>query len=449
MRHAWMLGLFLGALLLRLFNIEQNNLNLDEIGVVLYAQSPLVDTIKQALAHVGSVPLDYVMTWLTWRALGHSDGILRLAPVLWGSLSVVILYAIGLRLFGHWPAAAAALPLALSPLHIELSRQVRMYSLGTFLILIVVWVFMLAIERKRWHGWVVFAMALAIALYAHYYTLFLLPAMLLWLVVFKRDQAVPFTLASITALILFAPWFYYDNIVLRANTTNTAPVHLWSEIRIHAPTITASIAAWPLWLLWLAAPVVAYTRRNQSLWLVWGISVVGLLCVLVIGIVSRYGIGGRHVVAFLPYFWLVLAGTLGLWITQRRMIALVAGAAIVAIVLFLPEVERLYYAPSHDYQAATQQLRWNIRPGEKIIADDPRWLWYYMSEYRGHAPWLHFSEWTPERLMQFGNRVWIVVVEKDRLPTWTPPAGWVFEPAYSVKGVEIYRFERTPELSMR
>jgi mannosyltransferase len=112
------------ALALRLYQLGEESLWNDEVVSIGSAEN------IRGLAR--SRPLYFVMLRV-WMLFGHSDAWLRGLAVVFGVLSVWILYRLGQRLGGESLGLIAALILALSPLFIDLSQEIRFYTLSTLL----------------------------------------------------------------------------------------------------------------------------------------------------------------------------------------------------------------------------------------------------------------------------------------------------------------------------
>lgn len=119
-------------------------------------------------------PVFFSLLYL-WRQLGFSGEIgLRLLPLLFGLLQIPLAYAIGRRLGEARLARTFALLVAASPLLIEFSQELRMYSLVALLALLQVWLLLRLAERASWPRWLLFTLTALCGVYTHlHYWLFL------------------------------------------------------------------------------------------------------------------------------------------------------------------------------------------------------------------------------------------------------------------------------------
>jgi predicted membrane-bound mannosyltransferase len=148
-RAPWLYGsalaaLFAVALLVRLEGLERRMLCHPEnfvpgLSVPTWASSPPpADDLEAVLRRTpmdGHPPL-YMLAMLPWvQAFGTGLGALRMPSVIFGVLSVVLLWRIGLREGGRWTALLAAALLALNGHHVFWSQMARMYVMASCLCL--------------------------------------------------------------------------------------------------------------------------------------------------------------------------------------------------------------------------------------------------------------------------------------------------------------------------
>jgi uncharacterized membrane protein len=160
----------IGAML-RFWNVGQASLWLDEAGVAYAAR---MATIPEVLAvvrsHVMAMPLDYLVVWLVAR-IRVDEAALRLPAVLWGIASLAAAYVLSRRIAPRSTALWGLLLLALSPLHIQYSQELRFYSSLVFFYLLSTLLLLDAIHEPSPRRWAVFAIAHVIGVYFHPYVL--------------------------------------------------------------------------------------------------------------------------------------------------------------------------------------------------------------------------------------------------------------------------------------
>jgi mannosyltransferase len=121
------LGITLFGAALRLYNLGAASLWTDEAFSAWAAGNSLPDIWHIVAARESKPPLYY---WLLhfWLAAGDNEATLRLMSVMFGTLVVPVVYAIGRILGGRDVAAMTAFLMSISPVNIHYSREARMYS---------------------------------------------------------------------------------------------------------------------------------------------------------------------------------------------------------------------------------------------------------------------------------------------------------------------------------
>ena len=213
-QKAFLLGgalITFAALALRLFRLANQSFWIDEISSVLIAQTPLNSIYERSAVGSNSLPTYFI---LLKAFIGNSAADLefraRLLSVIAGTLSVPLFIAI--VYFWRRQRANALLAgalLAINPLHLWYSQEVRGYAVTLFFGLIALLAFELARETRRAGWWVIYAVAGLTAVTAHKTALIFLAACGLWHawdVLKKRDHMkslfIHVPIAVITAIVL-------------------------------------------------------------------------------------------------------------------------------------------------------------------------------------------------------------------------------------------------------
>lgn len=154
-----------------------------------------------------------VFLWWWTSVAGTTPFMVRLPFALAGVASVWLLFLLGRRWFGATAAWLAASALALLQLPVLYSQLARPYSTGMVVILAAAlcWDSLLFRPegkglRSKWMSAAGMAIAFALAMYNHYFSLFFIGMMgLSGLLFLKRNTLLPYLASGITAVILFLP----------------------------------------------------------------------------------------------------------------------------------------------------------------------------------------------------------------------------------------------------
>jgi 4-amino-4-deoxy-L-arabinose transferase-like glycosyltransferase len=191
---AWwpLAALVLLAAILRLATLDQQSFWYDEAFTPVHVlHSGLGATLRAVVHTENTPPLWYVIAWLDVRVLGDGAFALRLPSALAGVLTVPVVWAIGQQLVGRpiegRPAIArraaliGAAIVAVNPLFVWYSQEARAYGLFVFLSALAMLCFVRVVREPTRGRVAAFALSGSLALLTHYFAVFLLVGMVLWL----------------------------------------------------------------------------------------------------------------------------------------------------------------------------------------------------------------------------------------------------------------------------
>lgn len=167
-----MSGLTLIAFIIRLYHLGARSLWYDELLHLDVARAPLNEINSQLIRHAG-MPLDYYLLH-GWIKLGRHDAWVRFPALFWGVLAVPLIYVLGRRLFGKQVGYLAAALLAFSSFAVSYSQEVRPYALLLCMVMVAYVGLWQAYQTHRIRYWAVAILGLAGAVLSHYFALFML-----------------------------------------------------------------------------------------------------------------------------------------------------------------------------------------------------------------------------------------------------------------------------------
>lgn len=204
-----LLPLTLLAFIVRLISAGQS-FWLDEGASLVLARLPLPNLFS-ALAGDFHPPLFYILLHFWLPFAGKSEWLIRLPNIIFGALSIAVLYLLLKAVLSEEKnklALAAAFLLAINPLHIYYSIELRMYALNT-LLSILSWLYLAkAIKEKlkkhrHWHIFVLISLA---NFYTFYGAFFNLAAQWVYVLWQNRKQLKNFAICNLFLVLLFLPW---------------------------------------------------------------------------------------------------------------------------------------------------------------------------------------------------------------------------------------------------
>ncbi len=182
-------ALTLLAALLRLPTLGLQSFWYDEAFTPVHVlHQSLPDTLRAVSHTENSPPLWYLLEWVDYRLLGSGEFALRLPSALAGIAVVPVSWAIGEIAAGRRAAIAAAALVAVNPLFVWYSQEARAYGLFVFTAALSILCFLRLRERQDGARVAAFAVAGVLALLSHYFAVFMLAAMAVWLLAEPRTR---------------------------------------------------------------------------------------------------------------------------------------------------------------------------------------------------------------------------------------------------------------------
>jgi tetratricopeptide (TPR) repeat protein len=432
---------------IRLYRLGQESFTLDEIGQVLVAENSWWLTILRSVHHHGNTPLDYLITHISLY-FGQSESIQRFPSVIWGVLSILIIYKLGWYMFDKPTGYLAACLLAILPLHVLFSRTTRFYSLAILLILLGLLVFNRAIEKNTGLLWVLYGIFHLLALYTHYFTLIVIAIQGMWLIWITRNGRrtsslfCKFAFSAGIAIILFLPWLNYDIHIEKVSGRlfdSQFSFRIPSLIRIlgsffYPVDTTLSFTeahTWWIVFVWVILIVGSFLVSLQSysknhnfsyMTLLIILIIGGVLSVLILDYLWSYFFSPRQLFVFTPFLLLASSSaflTVFRTIYTRFYRILNTGMAdgmvilIMMILSLLAIIQPLLSIYSsvrgEDWKGTASFLKQKLRSNDILLVPSPH-IGYYMSD---HSSQMMNLQDLPSLLdlSQSYSRVWILSLE--------------------------------------
>lgn len=221
-RHNWdILGVVAAAIVVRFYNIASISLWHDEAFSALYIKYSWSEMFYRIGLDVHP-PLYYILLRFWADIAGHSLFALRAFSGLFGVATVIMTYFfVKLAFENRKLAVLAALIMALNPFQIQYVTEARMYTLGSFLVMLSAYLAVRALKaqaakketKELLFDWLYFAIATSLAMYTHYYLFFSVLAIGLFILIYLirtyRTNIKEYGLALgayILVLLMYVPW---------------------------------------------------------------------------------------------------------------------------------------------------------------------------------------------------------------------------------------------------
>ncbi|MBE7553404.1 MAG: glycosyltransferase family 39 protein [Anaerolineales bacterium] len=453
-------GLTLLAFALRVYGLGAPSLWYDELLELDVAQSPFWEIGPQLVRHA-AMPLDYYLLY-GWLLLGRQEAWVRFPALIFGVLAVPLTYKLAKSLFNKNVGYLAAFFLAWSSLAVYYSQDVRPYAMLVFWILLSFWGLWRAYQTRRDHYWLIVGVGLTGASLSHYFALFLLLPIGLFVGVqqlfhLRDKQFWQYTIYFIICLMVLVIVFAFNGRLRDLYNVGGR----FSTVVVQPETLTVPAAEKPnrgagpprhFGFVWDTVLIPFSSAEPLSLLAYLGLLLISLLSLwpskrygasllvlswLILPIVLIYlfllqrgtFFAVRYILYSLPAYLILIAygvefviHALNSW--RRRLIpgpnsrstpSLLPGSLLVTITIFLifgevKELLVLYRADSReDWRAVGQLLQNNARPDDAVIAvrAEPAINWYYPA---AHAPFGTYNTSQPIwEAMRGRSRRWFVL----------------------------------------
>lgn len=135
------------------------------------------------------VPFYYMLLNIWVRLAGNSEGALRALSALFGIGALGLIYLVGRRLLNDTVGLLGTLMLAVSPLHVIYGQEARGYALQILLTLLSTYFFVrIAFCNEKGRTlWAGYWLSAGLAIYTHYFSIFIILAQNLFLLLARRD----------------------------------------------------------------------------------------------------------------------------------------------------------------------------------------------------------------------------------------------------------------------
>ncbi len=212
------------GLILRSLSLNQS-LWLDEAINVLAAKNYSFVALITQYARADFHPPGYSIILWTWgRLFGFSEVAMRIPSVIFGIVSVWLVYLIGRKLHSKYLGLLSAFLFAINPLHIYYSQEARMYSLATLAVLINFFLFIKLLKKEKLY-FSFLILSNYLILMSDYVAYLVFPVQLILSIFFYRFIKKKWLVSIIVSLLLSFWWwpFFIDQLSIGTTTALALP----------------------------------------------------------------------------------------------------------------------------------------------------------------------------------------------------------------------------------
>lgn len=430
---------------LRLYLLEGQSLWFDEGFALHLASQGLPQIVEQN--PVGWLPLHSVGLHFWLGLVGLDPFTARFFSLFFGVLVVAMLYLLGKELASPATGVIASLLGCFSPFLVYYSQEARVYALWLFLSLLSVYLLLRALrspERLRW--WLTYAAATTLALYTHYFSVFLLP----WGAIALLREAVRSGRwkmllwgagAQLAALLLCVPLigFAQTSVVDRYGfwRTRLPPFQVVADLWYNLTTggnlpWDQALPALAIFALLAIVGLVRFRPRWNGV-LVALYFLIPLLGMLALSAWRELYVA-RYLAVTVPAGYLLMArGFEELWAAAtapRRPLRALGTVAILCSVAVVgcswkQALDNYFYCPQYtrdDFRSAARLISAHEHENDAMVMSGGGVFTAFLPYYEGDLPWVDlpaFGEWLAEEQVveslksllagREGGRVWLVL----------------------------------------
>lgn len=410
------------AFAFRLHQLGFRSLWYDELLQLDIAQGPFSEIGPQLPRHA-AMPLDYYLLHV-WIKLGRQEGWVRFLAACFGTLAIPLTYTLGRRLFNRQTGCLAAALLTWGSFAVSYSQEARPYALLLCFTLVTFLGLWQVYSQRRFVYWGLALLGLAGAALTHYFSLFLLLPLGLFVAAYqlyhlKEARYWSYTMAFWGCLVVLGLIFILnqrvgvlysvgnrftrESVQLEAYTRPSTekpnrgsgpPLEIsFFREQVFMPLTGAepvALLGYNLFFLLAVLSLLFKPHKGILLLLAWLILPTLLIYAFLLHRGTFFAI--RYILYTLPAYLLLVAYGLerfSAWLTQlwRKSpgfeVAYTGLLSLALLPLLLTQSYQLleYYATGsrEDWRAVGQLLQANARPDDAVIAvrAEPTMNWYY------------------------------------------------------------------------
>lgn len=323
---------------------------------------------------------------------GNSLFSLRLFSVFFSTLAIASLFIFIKQAFKNISLALfSSLIFALSYFQIQYAMEARMYSLGTFLIIISSYFFLKAIETRKWNWWLLYAIAISLGIYTHYFlSLWIFAQALCLIYIIYKDERLNIAnwfknrnfqlgLGSyILVAISYIPWigtFIKQNAQVQQDYW-IPPINIWSIPNTFAKMTGGGIVDpekyWYVLvflMIMIFSVLFLFLRKIQAKekWLITFLLFLPFLLTIILSLKRSLYIDRYFIFGF-PFYSALLAGGIlsiqKIWVKKILIIITLLGAS----VTFPLHWNKIHAEKKPGMAGAAAYLNQEFIPNEKIFS---------------------------------------------------------------------------------
>lgn len=367
---------------LRRYHLGYKSLWLDEAVIYSIAQGSIHDILQNNALHNSAPPLFALFLRLV-TSFGTSETILRSLSLAAGVFAIPVFYFFARKFMGRVGAVGSALIVAIAPVHVQYSQELREYSI-VFLLSCLLLIGTIKISGNLNNKRILFLAIVGIlSILTQYGLVILLSVCSAYLVIcLLKDKLLLVNLKNL--IVLFGLYFltiifvYLTTLRYQFNPDGFGGQYLgrgyWDGsldgilILLFNNTHDLVSFSFPLVQLVIALMGIGlYSFERGKRWDLILVCLGTIILTIVLALFRYYPfLGARQMMFFLPFIYLLMGGGIEFLITKKAYSMSVVILTLLVIVGFVNSLKYIKQPSSEDMRPIAVALRKNLSPNDRI-----------------------------------------------------------------------------------
>lgn len=340
-------ALFTFCFVFRFIFIDTRDISIDEPFSIFHAQQDLNHIFNLSTQGEPNTPLFLILLHFWIKLFGYNATFLRILPLLFNSLTVLVIYQTGKRFFHYKYAITASLLFILSFSHFFHGLEVRSYSMFTLAVSLSLYSFFDLINGSSKGSVVRLVLSNLFVVYSHYFGWFIILSEAIGILLYlnNRKALIKLTSSIFLTVIGFAPMikimvkqFYHSSKGTWLSSPSSSDYKKELLFLFNHQSVLVAI------LMILIAGLLLYLfryfkyrewklddYRNYITLLLWSL----IPYTLMFFISSKIPVfTGRYILYTAPGFYLLVTTAIGLLLNKNRILEVLALSMVVILMAF-------------------------------------------------------------------------------------------------------------------
>lgn len=368
-----LIAILLLAAALRVWGITSESYWLDEAISIRQAQVNYATSIEM-LKHDVNFPF-YIILLHSWiKLFDTSEFSSRFLSVIFGVLSVGMIYLLAKKLFSERVAIITVLLMSFSPILIYYSQEARSYSLLVLLTIVSFYFFISYLEKRDTIHLIAYVFFSLLLIYTHIFSFLVIliqNVYVLYIYRFRIKPLLKWFAGQLALFILFIPWLP----ILFGQISNSSFSTLWipkPNVLILLSTSYAFFGGYLVLLIFIALLIVFILTKKfktigknklvfVSLWIILPFLVVVTYSLLFSSLYNT-----RYMLFTLPAIYLLFAVTIDTVMPKKKFISWII-VFVLIVSSFISVADQVKRIDKDDWRTTSEYIKQNVKENDAVF----------------------------------------------------------------------------------